>query len=606
VLFIRLSRPLPTGVIYKARKSEDENEDAYDSFDAHTQYMCVCFECKRFSKDKIEFEGNRVKVRYDGRVHDATEQSFQQQVSLRNYLQKNKLHAPYIFHLLWLTSVVERDLPDITHNIIASDTSWKTILNRIYNTRPCRWNSLFEVYEFYQVNTFNPSYITKAVSALTDQIEKSPLDRKRIEVITRKVIKDQKYGEQLGKQLLMFRGRGGTGKTVRLLRLAYQMYEEKDGKILLLTYNRALVTDIRRLLGLMGVNQAFAEKSISIRTIHSFMGSILHYFEISLSDDKKFYESYPGYKKELLSYIESKAITKSDVRDAMENRSDSFDWDHIFIDESQDWPIDERDILFFMYNYQRFVLADGVDQLVRSYTQVNWRQHIVRDLSQVVTLKQSLRLKDGLCRFIHAFANQMGLTDWEIEANPEIYGGKVIIVEGKYSSSREIHDFVLSQHEQAGNKPIDMLICVPPTLAQRSKRGEKSIVAAKLQEWDFQVWDGTVELVRENPPSTLEQFRVIQYESCRGFEGWTVVNLGFDELYDHKFQKYDFEDIQQRDLYTESSDLSHNYATKWLMIPLTRGIDTLVIHVSSSEHKVTQALRAAAEQCEDVVEWRKV
>jgi hypothetical protein len=56
------------------------------------------------------------------------------------------------------------------------------------------------------------------------------------------------------------------------------------------------------------------------------------------------------------------------------------------------------------------------------------------------------------------------------------------------------------------------------------------------------------------------------------------------------------------DLHVEA----HRYAARWLMIPLTRAIDTLVIQVNAADHPVTEALRAATAACQDMmtVEWR--
>lgn len=73
----------------------------------------------------------------------------------------------------------------------------------------------------------------------------------------------------MGQQLLVFRGRGGSGKTIRLLRLAKDLYN--NGKrVLLLTFNKALVADIRRLLVLLGINNQGFDRGIHISTAHKY------------------------------------------------------------------------------------------------------------------------------------------------------------------------------------------------------------------------------------------------------------------------------------------------------------------------------------------------
>jgi superfamily I DNA and RNA helicase len=42
-----------------------------------------------------------------------------------------------------------------------------------------------------------------------------------------------------------------------------------------------------------------------------------------------------------------------------------FAWDHVLVDEGQDWPEDERDILYQCFGPHRCIVADGVHQLIR-------------------------------------------------------------------------------------------------------------------------------------------------------------------------------------------------------------------------------------------------
>jgi hypothetical protein len=102
----------------------------------------------------------------------------------------------------------------------------------------------------------------------------------------------------------------------------------------------------------------------------------------------------------------------------------------------------------------------------------------------------------------------------------------------------------------------------------------------------------------------LDEFRIVQYDSCRGLEGWTVVNLAFDALYDYKHTSYD--PPEQPEMFFDAQAEAHRYAARWLMIPMTRAIDTLVIQVSAAAHPVTEALHAASDACGDAItlDWR--
>ena len=86
-----------------------------------------------------------------------------------------------------------------------------------------------------------------------------------------------------------------------------------------------------------------------------------------------------------------------------------------------------------------------------------------------------------------------------------------------------------------------MLFCVPPSWVVKTK-GENeegqivttrhSRIAQMLTNWGYLVWDGVDPDTRHSSAKNVEQLRVVQYESCRGLEGWIVVNLAFDEFHD--------------------------------------------------------------------------
>jgi len=59
-------------------------------------------------------------------------------------------------------------------------------------------------------------------------------------------------------------------------------------------------------------------------------------------------------------------------------------------------------------------------------------------------------------------------------------------------------------------------------------------------------------------------------------------------------------------LFDTKEELAANFAAQWLMIPLTRAMDTLVINVSSSPSIVKQALKKVYKTRSDFVEWIKV
>ncbi len=591
VVFMYLWEPLFLGV------TNDKGEDVY------VKNLTLTVEVKDHSEEGIWFVGNTVRVRYeDNAAHNATEQADGQQLALRKYLLKHGAKAPYIVDLIWLRNFPEHKLHNM-ENVLGREANWNTFLRKIYDKGPEPVPT-----GKYQKLVVGGLASGGGAAKVYEVLAKTrppatPLDRKKIDDISKRQVRDQKYGEKLGKQLLIFRGRGGAGKTVTLLRLANQLYQEDGKSTLLLTYNKALVTDIRRLLGLMGINQGPADRSIEIRTVHSFMGKVLSKCEIC-EEDPNFYDNYEHYLEELSEYLREGAINEADIEEIKREDPDSFDWDYIMVDEAQDWLVVERDILFSLYGHRQIVVTDGFDQLIRSGTRTDWKYRVPQKENQTVPLRKSLRLKGNLCMFTNAFAESIGL-DWEVEPNSDVYGGRVVVLQGRfYYKSPNTHKQIFEEHEKQGNKPIDMMLCVPPDLAQSKNTNGLSPVAKKLKVWGWQVWDGVDMQERGKPPDTPEQFRIVQYDSCRGLEGWTTVNLGFDQFYDRKL-KDSPESLEESGLLVSPEQAAHQRAAQWLMIPLTRAIDTLVIQVSSSDHIVTEALWDAKNKCNDVVEWRE-
>jgi hypothetical protein len=413
---------------------------------------------------------------------------------------------------------------------------------------------------------------------------------------------DTEYLDKLGEQLLIFRGRGGTGKTVRLLQLARKLFEENHGRSLLLTYNNALAADIRRLLTLLRISDGIGEPGIGVQTVHGLMREWMIALGILDPSDRQYLDKYDDCKRELLELLVEGALTKKDIKCAIRDQSRRLSWEYILVDECQDWPADERDILYRLYDFKRFVLADGMDQLVRSGDATDWRKNIDKKATQVVRLRKSLRVKAGLCEAVMNVANHLEVAGWDLEPIPGLYGGRILVIEG-LDYERNLHDSLVQETLKRGNQIIDMLFCVPPALVRESEVGERySTLGRQFSEWGYETWDGASYGVRASYPISVSQHRIVQYDSCRGLEGWCVVCLSLDKFYDYK--KSQFVPPEKGDLIMDPEHLADLFAARWLMIPLTRAIDYLVLQISDPRHPVADILRKTADDLPGIVEWR--
>lgn len=546
--------------------------------------FCASVEVKSHSGNDVKFEGAKCVVTYNQQDHDVTNQSEQQKYSVRNYIVKNSRNnsSPFIHNLIWLVSVPKTQLPVVQSNILGMDSGWADFCKTLFSLNGNR-----------ELVTFSTrDYLNSNVDIFSRRLEPSKIDRKRLEAITKSVLDrtQQQYAEKLGKQLLIYRGRGGTGKTVRLIRTAYQAYDEMGLRVVLLTYNRALVADLRRLLALLGAKDAVGRSSIAIKTIQSFTHEWLLQLGVISKNQPKFLTEYDTFMDTAISYIRDGVITMNDIQNAMIIASKDLAWDLLLIDESQDWPACERDLIYQLYGYEKVIIADGVDQFVRGVDSIDWREGIDRSKTQVVPLRKSLRLKSSLCQAVGYFAEQIEYKNWNLEPLPEAHGGKVIVVVGN-AMSEDFHRRLSATARSDGNRPIDMLFCVPPSWVQNTPNGDKySKVATQYKKWGLSTWDAVDPELRGEYPTSLDQYRIVQYESCRGLEGWVVVNYGLDEFFDYKCSNSDISEEERNDIFFDGKASSIEYAKRWLMIPLTRAIDTLVLHVTDEQSYVGRML----------------
>jgi hypothetical protein len=570
---------------------------------------CLVVEVKDHLAADVRFQGNKALVRYKGKWSDASEQSHEQLYSFKNYLEGQKETAPFISAVIWFRNLSPGDVPPQAANVIAGSAALERLL---------RATSGSGVIDHFQ-RTRNFGRVRDLFSRM---LQPSSLDRAKMEKTAKRILVGQRYEQHLGKQLLVFRGRGGTGKTARLVQLAHNLFRDKGDRVLVLTYNVALVADLRRLLALMGIGYSEGEAGIHVQSVHSFVRQLLvHSGTLRLdSPDAKKNPSYffDHYDRLVASLVETLSpLTMEERREAFSGLPEALNWDHLFIDEAQDWPQPERQLVYQLYGHRDLVLADGIDQLVRSNEAADWLSGIPKDQRQVVPLKRSLRLKHGLCRFAARLADKLGVTGWDLQPEDDLSGGRVIVVEGDYLADRSLHDELMRELRTAGNAPVDSLICVPPTHVQRSSPGaqqggrtsgdgRRSLEATRLGDWGLDCWDGSSRDVRESFPERLEQVRIVQYDSCRGLEGWAVVCIELDVFFDHKVSKFSSSQPQQTEILFDRSKAAHASAAQWAMIPVTRAIDTLVITLRNPNSILGRALAEVNLELGDLVSWRRV
>ena len=103
-----------------------------------------------------------------------------------------------------------------------------------------------------------------------------------------------------------------------------------------------------------------------------------------------------------------------------------------------------------------------------------------------------------------------------------------------------------------------------------------------------------------------DEVRVVQYQSSRGLEGWSVVCLDFEhfwgKIYTHVIDKLDVFASSSK---SKSNELLKRQIINWLMIPLTRPMKTLYIQIESRYSEIGKVLYEMHEELDGIIEWKR-
>lgn len=554
----------------------------------YLQDFVLMIEVKDHDGSGVKFEGNQVFVRYPTGWNHASQKLETQKYSLKNFVESNiGLHrSPWINTALWLRNVQRDEVPRAAAPILTSEVSAVDVFRLVIGQSLARTTP--GPGGGFTVSSSTPQAVQGIVKFFTKVRLAGTLDRRKLEAICKKIMDDQQYHQLIGQQALIFRGRGGAGKTVRLLSIANQLREEQGARVLLLTYNLALVADIRRLLTFLGNSSEVSSGSIVVRGRDSYLDGLLTVCGYPSPDRNEPFENL-GARKSALADLLKEMTTEQIQRneDAIKN-PEYFGWDYVLVDEGQDWPEVDRDILLKVFGVGRLIIADGIDQFAeRVPRRCDWTS---AKPHQIVTLKKSLRLKSNLCRFAESFASEFGIP-WDMQADDKLPGGGIHIIVGKYT--RQMHADIMAHHQQGKNLPIDALFCVTGAADAVHKDFSR-----KLQDFGYEVWDGTTRDGRQDFARSTDQHRVVKYESCRGLEGWTVVCLDMASFFSRKLREG--RSLPITDLLMDQEELALSHAARWCLIPFTRAIDTLVLQMDAGSD-LWKRLAPIARQHSDIV-----
>lgn len=384
----------------------------------------ICWVIEAKEHRTFEVSGDALMVTYNRQHHNVSAQSDGQKNGVRALFEHNLHVSMTPTNLIWLPGLSRQDLPESVPNLIGKDV---TILDMLHQV--CKQKFPAYTYSDRRYHSSSSSMMTaKDLTAMESAIEQISreeihvglMTRKKLERITKTLLGGQEYAAEIGKRLVVIRGRAGTGKTVKLLRIAHDLAKDRGKDVKILTYNKALVSDIRRLCALLGISES-TTGTITVDTVHSTVLRLARL--IPIIDEyrlRNFLDNYSGILETIVQSIEGGLLSEAELADL--RKSNFCQEDFVMVDEAQDWPDLERRLLLSLFSPSQIIVADGIDQMVRGPARTTWERGLTpADIYYAKPERRSLRQESNLGRFVAAFCNRVGLP-WDVIPNDEVAG----------------------------------------------------------------------------------------------------------------------------------------------------------------------------------------
>jgi hypothetical protein len=583
----------------RAINSQPDGEVEKKEIWIESSFFCV--EVKSHDARRVKFEGIAAYVNYTRNNshgwHSVSDQNLSQAHSVKGFISEEIGVSPYVSNLILFENLEEKDLPRRPHNIVSLDITPRDFLTVLAeNSRPWKRknNKVFI--------SLGPIELAEKInhSRLFKTIIPTDLDRVRIDAISLQQGFNASWMDHVGERMLILRGRAGTGKTIALLQLANSLYVKNSSRVLILTYNTALVSDIKRVLALLGLPASLDEGGVAIESSMSFFRKLLITFGM-LDKEEDFIKQYGPALIELSAAFNQGIFSREEICKVIDSYPEFFAYDYIFIDESQDWFYDEIKIIRHLYDTKNIIISDGMDQIVRG-SRSSWTLGLKEKEKSVFLLDKSLRMKGNLTLFANSFASHLGVKGWSLNTNSSIKGGLVNIFVGDLWSAIPFAKELIEKSINQKNNLIDLLCFTSPNLS--SLLMDQDFLNKFKAALGCDVFEGFRADIRRTGALDVNALRVYQYESSRGLEGWLTICFDFDGFYQHRVQRalLDYEGLNDKSL--SKDEWVNREVNSWILMTLTRSIDSIFIHLSDEDSDIARKLKSLAISQPDIFVWR--
>lgn len=558
----------------------------------HIKNIIAVGEEKSHSVPRIKAIGDEIQVHYkkDG-WKSATTQNIEQLHSINQYLSEYKLKG-FLCRFVFVSNVSGRFGAAIYPTMKSGE-----FFSRLIEGGSGKVIQRGTRFEYSSASEEVCRSILKL--PIVRQIKPSRLDRARMELIARKEKLVSDISGSSPKAITQLAGVGGTGKTIVMLQIASQIHKSKGERSLFLTYNVTLAADIQRLLSLAKIHAEEQGGGIRIQTVYSFFYTLLD--RLKLGDGQ--YEDNENYEEYLTSLGSLMELIKGEpeqIKKLIDENRYEFEFDRVFVDEAQDWHQTEAEILKLVFSKVPICVADGKQQMIRTERKANWFQGVAKCDRRFEVLNKSLRQKSSLANFITGLAKKFD-QEWAADTNHDAPGGRVIITDKDYSASN-IHQKLCKEASKTNIDNLDWLFLVPPD-SVKNHVPRTSDMSDFIRKLGGEVIDLFEKPARKEVQTDPNKFRVMQYESCRGLEGWIVVLHRFDVFLTEKIRLLSIKEFTGQDRYDDLNIEAKEHLWNWTSMVLARAMDTVVVHLENPKSGIGRDLIDFCRDNKDVVEF---
>jgi hypothetical protein len=271
-----------------------------------------CFIIKEIQSEpsSIRIEGSKILIEQNDKEFDISTFSKTQKKIIYDFLKGTTGIDFFTFDILYFNNLTPTDKVKKDFNTLRSSFTlnhvFQIFLNSGAHLTPNKNKTAFNLYAAKR-EKLNFDLIEKAISTF-GHLKKSigKLTKRKIDLLAEQFLKGQNYTEQIGKMPVIIRGPAGSGKTMKLIGIAKDLYLQQK-RCLFLTYNQSLVKDLTRLITLAEIKSSIPEEAVYIDSIHSFLYKLSDQFGILKviykTRENELKNMFDGYRQLVISFF---------------------------------------------------------------------------------------------------------------------------------------------------------------------------------------------------------------------------------------------------------------------------------------------------------------